>query len=88
MLEFFEVCETRYELIVTLMAVLELCKANQLEIDQTEPFGTIHVRPGTKFHEQLILQSDGNSAPPTLRLLHTFRQNNETHFFYFGVYWL
>lgn len=63
LLEFFELCETRYELIVTLMAVLELCKANQLEIDQTEPFGTIHVRPGTKFHENLILQSDGNSAP-------------------------
>lgn len=51
--EFFEVCDSRYELIVTLMAVLELCKANHLEVTQEENFATITIKRGSKFGEDL-----------------------------------
>jgi segregation and condensation protein A len=49
--EFFDECETRYELIVTLMAVLELSKANHLNMLQAELFGPIVLTRGPKFYD-------------------------------------
>ena len=49
--EFFDECETRYELIVTLMAVLELSKANHLNLAQAELFGAILMTRGPKFYD-------------------------------------
>jgi segregation and condensation protein A len=49
--EFFDECETRYELIVTLMAVLELSKANHLNVLQAELFGPIVITRGPKFYD-------------------------------------
>lgn len=46
LLELFLEAETRYELIVVFMAVLELCKANELQIEQDEMFGEIRVSAG------------------------------------------
>jgi segregation and condensation protein A len=42
-------CASRYELIVSIMAVLELCKANHLCVDQDELFGEIRITRGRLF---------------------------------------
>lgn len=60
--ELLEECASRYELIVTLMAVLELAKANHVNILQEEAFGPIHLTKGEKFHENLG-QIDGEEVP-------------------------
>jgi len=45
-------CLTRYDLIVTIMAVLELCKANHLEITQEVALADITISRGLKFFEE------------------------------------
>jgi segregation and condensation protein A len=50
--EFFDECESRYELIVTLMAVLELSKANHLNLAQAELFGPIFLTRGARFYDE------------------------------------
>lgn len=47
-------CISRYELIVTIMAVLELCKANHLIAQQDQVFGEIQLLRGTQFDEILV----------------------------------
>ena len=47
--ELLEDCESRYELIVTLMAVLELCKARQLDFRQEYTYGPIEIFHGDRF---------------------------------------
>lgn len=49
--ELLEDCETRYELIVTLMAVLELCKAKQLDYRQEFTYGPIDIFQGERFSD-------------------------------------
>lgn len=49
--DLFEDCETRYELIVTIMAVLELCKSNHLCVDQVEFFAPIYLKAGRHFFQ-------------------------------------
>lgn len=44
-------CLSRYELIVVIMAVLELSKANHINIFQIEMFGDIELSKGNKFYE-------------------------------------
>lgn len=59
--ELLEDCESRYELIITLMAVLELCKARQLDYRQEYVYGPIQIfqadcfadpTPGTEGFEE------------------------------------
>ncbi len=45
-------CPTRYELIVTIMAVLELCKANHLVVSQDDLFSPICLTAGRLFDEE------------------------------------
>ncbi len=47
--DLFEICDTRYELIVTLMAVLEMAKANHIFLAQAEHFTPIFISRGEKF---------------------------------------
>jgi segregation and condensation protein A len=47
--ELLEDCTDRYELIVTLMAVLELCKARQLDFIQEYIYGPIQIVQGDRF---------------------------------------
>jgi segregation and condensation protein A len=47
-------CMSRYELIVVLMAVLELCKANHLIIQQDQAFAEVQLRRGEKFSDNLV----------------------------------
>lgn len=61
--EFFDECETRYELIVTLMAVLELSKANHLNLLQAELFGPILITRGPKFYD-LAPELEGEDDEP------------------------
>jgi segregation and condensation protein A len=44
-------CLSRYELIVVIMAVLELCKANHVNIFQSEMFAGIELTKGKKFYD-------------------------------------
>jgi segregation and condensation protein A len=46
-----EDCESRYELIVTLMAVLELCKARQLDFSQEFNYGPIKIFKAERFED-------------------------------------
>lgn len=62
--DLFTDCESRYELIVVIMAVLELCKANQLSVEQQEDFGPIKVTRGLKFEEEAPANID--DAPAAL----------------------
>jgi segregation and condensation protein A len=52
-LELTEECESRYELIVTFMAMLELAKAKLLTVEQEELFGPIRILPGPSFGEDI-----------------------------------
>lgn len=45
-------CVSRYDLIVTIMAILELCKANHLKITQEYDFGDITITKGFLFLEE------------------------------------
>lgn len=47
--DLLEDCESRYDLIVTLMAVLELCKARQLDFVQETTYGPIDIFQGDRF---------------------------------------
>lgn len=47
--DLLEDCSDRYELIVTLMAVLELCKARQLDFTQEYTYGPIQIVQGDRF---------------------------------------
>lgn len=68
--DMFDDCETRYDLIVTIMAVLELSKANHLNLEQGELFAPIFLRVGEKFYDaapELEGESpDTPEAQPTL----------------------
>jgi segregation and condensation protein A len=64
MTELFVDCESRYELIVVFMAVLELCKANQLQLEQHEHFGPITITHGPKFEEDAP-EVDGPPRDPS-----------------------
>jgi segregation and condensation protein A len=61
--DFIVACLSRYELIVTIMAVLELCKANHLHISQEVAFGDIIITKGTQFFEEAtsLTGMEGNS---------------------------
>lgn len=50
--ELFEDCETRYDLIVTIMATLELAKAHHVLLTQEELFSPIVITIGDKFYEE------------------------------------
>jgi segregation and condensation protein A len=67
--EFFDECESRYELIVTLMAVLELSKANHLSCLQAELFGPIVLTRGPRFYDAApeLEGEDGESPPPSAK---------------------
>ncbi len=45
-------CVSRYDLIVTIMAVLELCKANHLSLTQETHLGAINLSKGKKFFDE------------------------------------
>jgi len=49
--EFFDECESRYELIVTLMAVLELAKAAHVSLMQAEIYGPVLITRGARFYD-------------------------------------
>lgn len=49
--ELFEDCETRYDLIITIMATLELAKAHHVLLRQDELFAPIVITVGEKFYE-------------------------------------
>ena len=49
--DLFDDCETRYELIVTIMGVLELCKAHHLNVEQAEFFAPIYLSVGVRFYD-------------------------------------
>lgn len=51
--ELYAECPSRYELIVTIMAMLELSKASHLIVTQRELFGPIFLVPGPLYHESL-----------------------------------
>ena len=61
--EFFDDCESRYELIVTLMAVLELAKAAHLAVTQAEMFGPIVITRGARFYEAAPELEDDEAKP-------------------------
>ncbi len=50
--DFINECVSRYDLIVTIMAVLELCKANHLSVSQEIEMGEITITKGHKFFEE------------------------------------
>jgi len=52
--DFIAECLSRYELIVIIMAMLELCKANHLVIQQNSFFTDIEMFQGPKFFEQSL----------------------------------
>lgn len=60
--ELFDDCETRYELIVTIMAMLELAKANVVNMMQENMLGPIILTQGDKFETDLPLIEDENQA--------------------------
>ena len=47
----FTECVSRYELIVLIMALLELCKANHVNVLQTTMFADIEISKGLKFFD-------------------------------------
>lgn len=51
--DFLIECASRYELVVTIMAILELCKSRHLSVSQETHFAPIHVLKGTRFSEQI-----------------------------------
>lgn len=55
-------CQSRYELIVTIMAVLELCKANHLIVTQAIPMGEIAITRGLYFCEENSPAVDAEGA--------------------------
>lgn len=55
LIELFSDCESRYELIVTIMALLELCKIGQIEFEQQELFTPIRLWRGNCFEQNLTL---------------------------------
>jgi segregation and condensation protein A len=61
--ELFDDCETRYDLIVTIMATLELAKAHHVLLRQDELFSPIVITIGDKFYEQAPeLGDEGSDA--------------------------
>jgi segregation and condensation protein A len=63
--ELFEDCETRYDLIVTIMATLELAKAHHVLLRQDELFSPIVITIGEKFYESAPeLGDEGSPANP------------------------
>jgi segregation and condensation protein A len=63
--ELFEDCETRYDLIVTIMATLELAKAHHVLLRQEELFSPIVITVGEKFYESAPeLGDEGSPATP------------------------
>lgn len=63
--ELFEDCESRYDLIVTIMATLELAKAHHVLLRQDELFSPILITIGEKFYEEAPeLGDEGSAASP------------------------
>ncbi|MEY4063926.1 MAG: hypothetical protein RIR26_134 [Pseudomonadota bacterium] len=61
--ELFDDCETRYDLIVTIMATLELAKAHHVLLRQDELFSPIVITVGEKFYEDAPeLGDDGGES--------------------------
>lgn len=56
--ELYAECPSRYELIVTIMAMLELSKATHIVVIQEELFGPIRMEPGPAYHESLPMVDD------------------------------
>ncbi|MEY3901253.1 MAG: hypothetical protein RL189_559 [Pseudomonadota bacterium] len=66
--ELFEDCETRYDLIVTIMATLELAKAHHVLLQQDELFSPIIILIGEKFYEAAPEFGDeGSPAQPQVK---------------------
>ncbi len=55
-------CDSRYELIVLLMALLELCQRRQLVLMQSDQFEDIYLTAGIQFVEELIPQQSIDSV--------------------------
>ncbi len=51
-------CLSRYELIVVIMAVLELCKANHVNLFQSAMFSEVELTKGIKFYEDTSTLQD------------------------------
>ncbi|MBM3382206.1 MAG: hypothetical protein FJY29_07180 [Betaproteobacteria bacterium] len=61
--ELFDDCETRYDLIVTIMATLELAKAHHVLLQQDELFSPVVISIGEKFYDQAPeLGDEGSDA--------------------------
>ncbi|APJ02823.1 segregation and condensation protein A [Silvanigrella aquatica] len=56
-------CLSRYELIVVIMAVLELCKANHVNLSQAEMFAEVELTKGYKFYEDTSTLQDVEVQP-------------------------
>jgi segregation and condensation protein A len=52
--DLFGECKDRYELIVTIMASLELVKLGQIVVEQTEIFGKLNFAVGPRFGEDFV----------------------------------
>jgi segregation and condensation protein A len=52
-------CESRYELIITFMALLEMSKAQQVELIQAEIYGPILVKRGACFGQEMPELEEG-----------------------------
>ncbi len=65
--DLFDECKDRYELIVTIMAALELVKIGQLVVEQGEIFGTLNFAIGARFGEDFVNpepEDNKNKMPP------------------------
>lgn len=66
--ELFDDCETRYDLIITIMATLELAKAHHVLLRQEELFSPVIITIGEKFYEAAPEFGDeGSPANPPVK---------------------
>jgi segregation and condensation protein A len=56
LLELMSHFSSRYELIVSLMAILELCKSRQITLEQNTLFGDIKIQRGPYFAQDVVLK--------------------------------
>ena len=68
--DLFDDCKDRYELIVTIMASLELVKLGQLVVEQNEIFGKLSLSLGARFGEDFV-----NPEPEEAKNKQTVVQN-------------
>jgi segregation and condensation protein A len=56
--EFLPLCESRYELIVTIMALLELAKSRHVSLHQTELYGPLFIEKGESYESEVPVVPD------------------------------